>query len=49
MNKPVSPDELITDEDGPLYASRKKVYPQSVSGRFRSIKWRLMAVCLGVY
>ena len=38
MNKPVSPDELITDEDGPLYAPRKKVYPQSVSGRFRSIK-----------
>lgn len=49
MNKPVSPDELITDEDGPLYAPRKKVYPQSVSGRFRSIKWRLMAVCLGIY
>ncbi|WP_050628703.1 cytochrome c oxidase accessory protein CcoG [Bradyrhizobium viridifuturi] len=49
MNKPVLPDDLITDEDGPLYAPRKKVYPQSVSGRFRSIKWRLMAVCLGVY
>ncbi|MHC2424895.1 cytochrome c oxidase accessory protein FixG [Bradyrhizobium elkanii] len=49
MNKPVPPDELMTDEDGPLYAPRKKVYPQSVSGRFRSIKWRLMAVCLGVY
>ncbi|WP_338827086.1 cytochrome c oxidase accessory protein CcoG [Bradyrhizobium sp. 27S5] len=49
MNKPVLPHELITDEDGPLYAPRKKVFPQSVSGRFRSIKWRLMAVCLGVY
>ncbi|MEY9432939.1 cytochrome c oxidase accessory protein CcoG [Bradyrhizobium elkanii] len=49
MNKPVPPAELMTDEDGPLYAPRKKVYPQSVSGRFRSIKWRLMAVCLGVY
>ncbi|PAY10333.1 cytochrome c oxidase accessory protein CcoG [Bradyrhizobium sp. UFLA03-84] len=49
MNKPVLPDDLITDEDGPLYAPRKKVYPQSVSGRFRSIKWRLVAVCLGVY
>ncbi|MGY4318666.1 cytochrome c oxidase accessory protein CcoG [Bradyrhizobium sp. JR3.5] len=49
MNKPVPPDKLITDEDGPLYAPRKKVFPQSVSGRFRSIKWRLMAVCLGVY
>ncbi|WP_431015646.1 cytochrome c oxidase accessory protein CcoG [Bradyrhizobium pachyrhizi] len=49
MNKPVPSDELIADEDGPLYAPRKKVFPQSVSGRFRSIKWRLMAVCLGVY
>ncbi|MGY3486547.1 cytochrome c oxidase accessory protein FixG [Bradyrhizobium sp. USDA 4011] len=49
MNKPVPPDKLIADEDGPLYAPRKKVFPQSVSGRFRSIKWRLMAVCLGVY
>ena len=49
MNKPVPPDKLIPDEDGPLYAPRKKVFPQSVSGRFRSIKWRLMAVCLGVY
>ncbi|UFX45769.1 cytochrome c oxidase accessory protein CcoG [Bradyrhizobium sp. 41S5] len=49
MNKPVPPDELIDDENGPLYAPRKKVFPQSVSGRFRSIKWRLMAVCLGVY
>ncbi|KWV54634.1 (Fe-S)-binding protein [Bradyrhizobium macuxiense] len=49
MNKPVFPDDLMTDEDGPLYAPRKKVYPQSVSGRFRSIKWRLMVLCLGVY
>ncbi|MES5485239.1 cytochrome c oxidase accessory protein CcoG, partial [Bradyrhizobium sp. INPA03-11B] len=49
MNKPVSPDDLITDEDGPLYAPRRKLYPQSISGRFRSIKWRLMVLCLGVY
>ena len=27
----------------------KKVYPQSVSGTFRRIKWGLMAFCLGVY
>ncbi|WP_407151036.1 cytochrome c oxidase accessory protein CcoG [Bradyrhizobium sp. ORS 86] len=49
MNKPVPPDELMTGETGPLYAPRKKVFPQSVSGRFRAIKWRLMAVCLGIY
>ena len=37
------------DDNGPLYAARKKVYPQSVSGTFRRIKWGLMAFCLGVY
>jgi hypothetical protein len=37
------------DDYGPLYAARKKVYPQSVSGTFRRIKWELMAFCLGVY
>ncbi len=35
--------------EGPLYAPAKKVYPQSVSGTFRNIKWGLMAFCLGVY
>ena len=29
--------------------AHKKVYPQSVSGTFRRIKWGLMAFCLGVY
>jgi cytochrome c oxidase accessory protein FixG len=33
----------------PLYAPRKAVYPQSVSGRFRNIKWAVMAVTLGIY
>jgi len=41
-------DELEFD-DGPLYAARKKVYPQKVSGTFRRIKWGLMGVCLSVY
>lgn len=49
MNKPVNPTELQFEDDGPLYAARKKVYPQSVSGTFRRIKWGLMAFCLGVY
>jgi cytochrome c oxidase accessory protein FixG len=47
MNKPIKPDDLPVD--GPLYAARKKIYPQSVSGTFRTIKWSLMAFCLGVY
>jgi len=49
MNQPVKPEELQFDDDGPLYVARKKVYPQSVSGTFRRIKWELMAFCLGVY
>ena len=50
MTKTTAPPvDLDTDDYGPLYAAQKKVYPQSVSGTFRSIKWRLMALCLGVY
>ena len=50
MNKTVNPNELKpADDSGPLYVPRKKVYPQSVSGTFRRIKWGLMAFCLGVY
>ena len=50
MNKTVNPKDLTSDDDvGPLYAARTKVYPQSVSGTFRRIKWGLMAFCLGVY
>jgi cytochrome c oxidase accessory protein FixG len=48
MNKPVDPATIEIPE-GPLYASAKKVYPQSVHGTFRNIKWGLMAFCLGVY
>jgi cytochrome c oxidase accessory protein FixG len=48
MNPTVRPIDLELD-DGPLYVAQKKVYPQSVSGTFRHIKWGLMAFCLGVY
>lgn len=37
------------DDDLPLYAPQKKIYPRRVSGTFRRIKWGLMALCLGVY
>ncbi|MDE2378909.1 cytochrome c oxidase accessory protein CcoG [Bradyrhizobium sp.] len=50
MNKAVNPSELKPEADvGPLYAPHKKVYPQSVSGKFRRVKWGLMAFCLGIY
>jgi cytochrome c oxidase accessory protein FixG len=46
MNAAEQPDTFIT---GPLYAARKKVFPQAVSGRFRRIKWAFMAFALGLY
>jgi len=48
MNKRVDPADLDSDQT-PLYAPRKQVYPQSVSGTFRNIKWGLMGFCLAVY
>jgi cytochrome c oxidase accessory protein FixG len=36
-------------DDEPLYAARPKIYPQSVSGTFRRIKWAVLVVTLGVY
>jgi cytochrome c oxidase accessory protein FixG len=36
-------------EDIPLYAPRRKIYPQSTHGKFRTIKWIVLAVTLGIY
>ncbi|WP_294542104.1 cytochrome c oxidase accessory protein CcoG [uncultured Rhodoblastus sp.] len=41
------PDDTIIT--GPLYVSRKKVYPQATHGTFRNIKWALLVFTLGVY
>ncbi|MFK7866641.1 MAG: cytochrome c oxidase accessory protein CcoG [Alphaproteobacteria bacterium] len=32
-----------------LYESRRKVYPKAVGGTFRSLKWLIMLVTLGIY
>jgi cytochrome c oxidase accessory protein FixG len=37
------------DHDIPLYAPRRKIYPQSVHGTFRNIKWAVLIVTLGIY
>ena len=37
------------DDDLPLYAPRRKIYPQSVHGTFRNIKWAVLVVTLGIY
>jgi cytochrome c oxidase accessory protein FixG len=36
-------------ENEQLYADHKKVYPQSVSGPFRRLKWAILALTLGAY
>ena len=33
----------------PLYAARKKIFPKRAEGRFRRLKWLIMAVTLGIY
>lgn len=40
---------LEIDDDGPLYAARRTLYVQGVSGTFRRIKWFLLVATLGVY
>jgi cytochrome c oxidase accessory protein FixG len=40
------PDEFDAE---PLYAARRKIYPQQVRGTFRRIKWAVLAVTLGIY
>lgn len=35
--------------DTPLYAAREPVFPRRVKGSFRTLKWVLMAVMLGIY
>ena len=36
-------------DDLPLYAPRRKVYPQSVRGIYRSAKWAILLLTLAVY
>ena len=36
-------------QDRSLYAGREKVYPKLAHGRFRTVKWLVMAVTLGIY
>ncbi|WP_114389091.1 cytochrome c oxidase accessory protein CcoG [Notoacmeibacter marinus] len=35
--------------DKPLYEGRKKIFPKRANGRFRQLKWIIMAVTLGIY
>lgn len=42
MNEPAS-------SQPPLYAARTHIYPRSVSGRFRNLKWAVVVLAYGVY
>ena len=48
---PLAPDfePEQPDDDQPLYAARKKVYPQRVTGTFRRVKWAVLFFTLGIY
>jgi cytochrome c oxidase accessory protein FixG len=49
MNMPLNQADFEPDPEPPLYAARKAIYPQSVSGTFRNIKWMLLIGCLAIY
>lgn len=46
---PLSPIVGGLDDDIPLYEARKEIYPAAVQGRFRTIKWAILIVTLGIY
>src|SRR5271165_5955263 len=47
--RPSATDLPEPDDEGPLYVARRKVYPQRVRGTFRSIKWIVLVITLGIY
>ncbi|MDR3423273.1 MAG: hypothetical protein P4L80_18885, partial [Xanthobacteraceae bacterium] len=47
LKKPA--DAAASEESGELYEARKQIYPQSVSGTFRNIKWALLTVGMLIY
>jgi len=48
-SKPVAPPVAEDLDDAPLYEARRQIYPQSVKGRLRTVKWVVLAVTLGIY
>jgi len=45
--EPSPPPESL--DDVPLYAARKAIYPQSVRGTYRTIRWIVLIATLGIY
>jgi cytochrome c oxidase accessory protein FixG len=42
-------DDPIEADNQPLYEARRRIYPQSVHGYFRNVKWFALIVTLGIY
>ncbi|SIS64613.1 cytochrome c oxidase accessory protein CcoG [Phaeovulum vinaykumarii] len=40
---------MSSSDQTPLYAAREPIFPKRISGRFRNLKWVIMAVTLGIY
>ena len=38
-----------SDQEPALYAAREPIFPKRVSGKFRNLKWIIMAITLGIY
>jgi cytochrome c oxidase accessory protein FixG len=38
-----------SDDEGPLYVARRKIYPQRVTGTFRTLKWVVLGITLAIY
>jgi cytochrome c oxidase accessory protein FixG len=45
----MTPVEPAEEDEPPFYQPHQKVYPQSVKGTFRRIKWIVLAVTLAIY
>jgi cytochrome c oxidase accessory protein FixG len=45
----MSGQEPEPENEPPLYAARRKVYPQHVAGTYRRVKWIVLCVTLGIY
>ena len=42
-------EAVNSKENRTLYAARRKIFPKRVVGYFRTLKWWVMAVTLGIY
>ncbi|MEO0823181.1 MAG: 4Fe-4S binding protein, partial [Pseudomonadota bacterium] len=44
-----TPDGFADLDDEPLYEGRRQIFPKSVRGTFRSLKWWIMGITLAIY